>query len=181
MYEWELQNRSVCHILVVRTPACRVAGFCSFWLVVDELHINNLAVAPNAQPVCSLVGALVSVNDFANRRGGDRNPLAILDRDRAFRALGHDQGRHLDAELGERALEVGAAGQLQRLILVGEEQVDAAAVDHPAKAFLAPGDAHAFAQREGDPAPGRMGDVDRLHHRRARLVRAEQIAFQEQD
>jgi ribosomal-protein-alanine N-acetyltransferase len=46
MYEWELQNREVCHILVVRTPGCRVAGFCSFWLVVDEIHINNVAVLP---------------------------------------------------------------------------------------------------------------------------------------
>jgi ribosomal-protein-alanine N-acetyltransferase len=46
MYEWELQNRAVCHILVVRTPECRVAGFCSFWLVVDEIHINNVAVLP---------------------------------------------------------------------------------------------------------------------------------------
>ena len=46
MYEWELQNRAVCHILVVRTAACRVAGFCAFWLVVDEIHINNLAVLP---------------------------------------------------------------------------------------------------------------------------------------
>jgi [ribosomal protein S18]-alanine N-acetyltransferase len=46
MYEWELQNRSVCHILVLRTPACRVAGFCSFWLVVDEIHINNVAILP---------------------------------------------------------------------------------------------------------------------------------------
>lgn len=46
MYEWELQNRSVCHILVVRTPEHRVAGFCSFWLVVDEIHINNVAILP---------------------------------------------------------------------------------------------------------------------------------------
>jgi ribosomal-protein-alanine N-acetyltransferase len=46
MYEWELQNQAVCHILVVRTPSCRVAGFCSFWLVVDEIHINNVAVLP---------------------------------------------------------------------------------------------------------------------------------------
>lgn len=46
MYEWELQNRSVCHILVVRTPSCRVAAFCAFWLVVDEIHINNVAVLP---------------------------------------------------------------------------------------------------------------------------------------
>ena len=46
MYEWELQNRTVCHILVVRTPDVRVAGFCSFWLVVDEIHINNVAILP---------------------------------------------------------------------------------------------------------------------------------------
>ena len=46
MYSWELQNRSVCHIFVVRTDDCPVAGFCAFWLVFDEIHINNLAVRP---------------------------------------------------------------------------------------------------------------------------------------
>ncbi|MBM3819242.1 MAG: ribosomal-protein-alanine N-acetyltransferase [Acidimicrobiia bacterium] len=46
MYAWELQNKNVCHIYVVRTPDCRVAGFCSFWLVFDEIHINNVAVRP---------------------------------------------------------------------------------------------------------------------------------------
>jgi ribosomal-protein-alanine N-acetyltransferase len=46
MYTWELQNRAVCHIYVVRTAAHLVAAFCAFWLVVDEIHINNLAVLP---------------------------------------------------------------------------------------------------------------------------------------
>ena len=46
MYAWELQNRSMCHILLVRTPDCRVAGFCAFWLVFDEVHINNIAMRP---------------------------------------------------------------------------------------------------------------------------------------
>ena len=46
MYEWELQNRAICHVLVVRTAEHPVAGFCSFWLVVDEIHINNVAVLP---------------------------------------------------------------------------------------------------------------------------------------
>lgn len=46
MYAWELQNRSMCHILLVRTPECRVAGFCAFWLVFDEVHINNIAMRP---------------------------------------------------------------------------------------------------------------------------------------
>lgn len=47
MYAWELQNREVCHIFVVRTPEQRVVGFCAFWLVVDEIHINNVAVRPS--------------------------------------------------------------------------------------------------------------------------------------
>lgn len=46
MYAWELQNRSMCHILLVRTPDCSVAGFCAFWLVFDEIHINNIAMRP---------------------------------------------------------------------------------------------------------------------------------------
>jgi [ribosomal protein S18]-alanine N-acetyltransferase len=46
MYAWELQNRAVCHIYVVRTPEHAVAGFCSFWLVFDEIHINNVALRP---------------------------------------------------------------------------------------------------------------------------------------
>ena len=46
MYAWELQNRAVCHIYVVRTPDCPVAGFCAFWLVFDEIHVNNIAIRP---------------------------------------------------------------------------------------------------------------------------------------
>ena len=46
MYTWELQNRNVCHIYVARTSECRVAAFCAFWLVFDEIHINNVAVLP---------------------------------------------------------------------------------------------------------------------------------------
>jgi ribosomal-protein-alanine N-acetyltransferase len=46
MYAWELQNRSVCHIYVVRNRDYAVAGFCAFWLVFDEIHINNVAIRP---------------------------------------------------------------------------------------------------------------------------------------
>jgi ribosomal-protein-alanine N-acetyltransferase len=46
MYAWELKNRAVCHIYVVRTTDCPVAGFCAFWFVFDEIHINNVAVLP---------------------------------------------------------------------------------------------------------------------------------------
>jgi ribosomal-protein-alanine N-acetyltransferase len=46
MYTAELRDRSLCHILVVRAGG-QVVGFCAFWLVCDEIHINNLAVRPS--------------------------------------------------------------------------------------------------------------------------------------
>lgn len=46
MYEVELARPDVCHVYVARIPGCRVAGFCAFWRVLDEAHINNVAVRP---------------------------------------------------------------------------------------------------------------------------------------
>ena len=45
-YEGELKRPDVCFIYVLRTPDRPVAGFCAFWLVIDQAHINNLAVLP---------------------------------------------------------------------------------------------------------------------------------------
>ena len=45
-YEGELKRPEVCFIYVLRTPDTPVAGFCAFWLVIDQAHINNLAVLP---------------------------------------------------------------------------------------------------------------------------------------
>ena len=49
MYVAELQNPSVSYLLVAKDPSGRVVGFCGFWCVVDELHINNLAVLPECR------------------------------------------------------------------------------------------------------------------------------------
>ena len=46
-YERELERPDVCFIYVLRTPECPVAAYCAFWLVVDQAHINNLAVLPD--------------------------------------------------------------------------------------------------------------------------------------
>jgi [ribosomal protein S18]-alanine N-acetyltransferase len=45
-YEGELKRPDVCFIYVMRTPGHRVAAFCAFWLVLEQAHINNLAVLP---------------------------------------------------------------------------------------------------------------------------------------
>ncbi len=46
MYLGELNNRGVSYCYLAKQPGGRVVGFCSFWRVLDELHINNLAVLP---------------------------------------------------------------------------------------------------------------------------------------
>lgn len=46
MYLAELENRSVSFCYLATGPDGEAVGFCSFWKVTDELHINNLAVLP---------------------------------------------------------------------------------------------------------------------------------------
>jgi len=48
-YEAELKRPEVCYIYVLRTSDCPVAAFCAFWRVVDQIHINNLAVRPESR------------------------------------------------------------------------------------------------------------------------------------
>ena len=46
MYMAELENVGVSCCCLARNIDRRIVGFCSFWRVADELHINNLAVLP---------------------------------------------------------------------------------------------------------------------------------------
>jgi ribosomal-protein-alanine N-acetyltransferase len=40
----EVGNSNVARIYVLRDPGARVVAFCACWVLVDELHINTLAV-----------------------------------------------------------------------------------------------------------------------------------------
>jgi ribosomal-protein-alanine N-acetyltransferase len=46
MYEAEFLNRDTSRLHVLRLPDVRVAGYIASWIVVDEVHINNIAVLP---------------------------------------------------------------------------------------------------------------------------------------
>src|SRR5260370_35453401 len=46
MYLAELENAGVSFCFLACDRDGRPIGFCSFWRVLDELHINNLAVIP---------------------------------------------------------------------------------------------------------------------------------------
>jgi len=45
-YEAELVRPDVCKVYVLRTAGQPVAGFIAFWRVLDEMHINNVAIDP---------------------------------------------------------------------------------------------------------------------------------------
>jgi ribosomal-protein-alanine N-acetyltransferase len=49
MFRWELRNWDVAGMWVLRTPDRRVVAFCCVSQVLDELHINNVAVAPDVR------------------------------------------------------------------------------------------------------------------------------------
>jgi len=77
MYTWELQNRTVCHIYVVRTPESPVAAFCAFWLVFDEIHINNVAVLPLFRAHGIGTALMQHVLTEARRLGANRATLEV--------------------------------------------------------------------------------------------------------
>src|SRR5258706_10936158 len=63
MYLAEFENRGVSHFYLAKTPLGEIIGFCSFWRVVDELHINNLAVHPahrRGHAATALLGRVLS-------------------------------------------------------------------------------------------------------------------------
>ena len=87
MYAWEIQNRSVCHIYVVRMFDCEVAGFCAFWLVLDEIHINNVAIRPEFRGRGIGTALLHHVLAEAKRLGATRATLEVRASNDAARRL----------------------------------------------------------------------------------------------
>ena len=92
MYSWELRNRSVCHILIVRNEDCWVAGFCAFWIVFDEMHINNLALRPQFRAQGIGTALLRCALGEARELGARRATLEVR--------ASNDPARRLYARLG---------------------------------------------------------------------------------
>lgn len=86
MYLAELTN-DLSFLYLARTPDGAVVGFCSFWRVVDELHINNLAVDP-AHRRQGVGGALVlAVLELARKVAATRVILEVRRSNAAARGL----------------------------------------------------------------------------------------------
>ena len=87
MYLAELENRGVSFCFVARDSAQQVVGFCSFWRVLDELHINNLAVAPEARGGGAGTALLRAVLREGDRMGARRATLEVRRSNDAARRL----------------------------------------------------------------------------------------------
>ncbi|MCX6552917.1 MAG: ribosomal protein S18-alanine N-acetyltransferase [Acidobacteria bacterium] len=101
MYEEELRSPARSKLAVLRMPGIPVAGYVSFWLVVDELHINNVAVLQ----ACRQRGLGRALVEFALREAAARGAVtAILEvrqSNEAARALYEDLGfRQVGARAG---------------------------------------------------------------------------------
>jgi ribosomal-protein-alanine N-acetyltransferase len=86
MYTAELANRGVSFCYIARKQA-EVVGFCSFWRVVDELHINNLAVAPRHRRTGVATALLTHVLREGGRLGAVRATLEVRRSNEAARCL----------------------------------------------------------------------------------------------
>src|SRR5687768_484246 len=77
MYLAELKNEGVSFFYLAHDNNRRVVGFCSFWRLLDELHINNLAVVPEFRRLGVASALLGRVMDDAARFGIRRTMLEV--------------------------------------------------------------------------------------------------------
>jgi len=92
MYLAELQNVGVSFCYLARDDARRVLGFCSFWRILDELHVNNLAVDPVWRRRGIASALLTFVLNEGARLGARRATLEVR--------RSNDIARHLYERLG---------------------------------------------------------------------------------
>jgi ribosomal-protein-alanine N-acetyltransferase len=77
MYLAELQNEGVSFCYLAKDAGLGVLGFCSFWRVLDEMHINNLAVHPARRQEGIGTALLIFVMKEGARLGARRASLEV--------------------------------------------------------------------------------------------------------
>jgi ribosomal-protein-alanine N-acetyltransferase len=92
MYLAELENVGVSFCYLARDDSGGILGFCSFWRVLDELHINNLAVAPPYRRRGIGTGLLTHVLNEGAKLGAHRATLEVR--------RSNEVARHLYERLG---------------------------------------------------------------------------------
>ncbi len=76
MFRWELRNSDVSATYVTKS-ADLVVAFCCVWVVLDELHINNIAVRPEFRGQGLALALLAHVTAEAVAQGATRATLEV--------------------------------------------------------------------------------------------------------
>ena len=87
MYLAELDNTGVSYCFLIRDADARAIGFCSFWRVLDELHINNIAVLPEFRRAGIATALLTHVLAEGVRFGARRATLEVRRSNEPARSL----------------------------------------------------------------------------------------------
>jgi ribosomal-protein-alanine N-acetyltransferase len=83
----ELRGSSVAHVFLLRQPDGAIAAFCSCWIVLDELHVNTIAVdEPNRRAGVGR-SLMKEVLAEAARLGATRATLEVRESNVAARRL----------------------------------------------------------------------------------------------
>jgi ribosomal-protein-alanine N-acetyltransferase len=77
MYLSELEHRDVAFFYIARDALGQAIGFCSCWRVLDEVHINNLAVLPEHRRSGVASALLERVLQDGVARGAPRATLEV--------------------------------------------------------------------------------------------------------
>ena len=77
MLERELQQSQVARVYALRDEDGGIAAFCTCWIVLDELHVNTIAVAPNRRREGLATRLMQHVMREAGRTGGKRATLEV--------------------------------------------------------------------------------------------------------
>ena len=92
MLEREIRQSGVARVYVARDHTGALAAFCTCWLIVDELHINTIAVDPGRRRTGVATQLMRHVMEEAAREGAARATLEVR--------ASNDAARQLYARLG---------------------------------------------------------------------------------
>jgi ribosomal-protein-alanine N-acetyltransferase len=123
MYLAELQNEGVSFCYLAKETGGGVLGFCSFWRVLDEMHINNLAVHPAHRRKGIGTSLLTFVMKAGAKLGARRASLEVR--------RSNEVARHMYERLGFSAAGVRRAyytNPIEDALVLWCEKLDEAAV-----------------------------------------------------
>lgn len=93
----ELSQNELARVYVVRMPGERVAAFCACWIIVDELHINTIAVREDLRRRGLATALMHHVLDDAQHQGASRATLEVRRSNEAAQRLYEALGFRLAA------------------------------------------------------------------------------------